>query len=249
MKLGFLNGFSTGKLGAGKAVSGGGGDPIGDALRADAAAYWKMDEASGTRVDATGNGFDLSDLNNAGSATGKNGNGLLVSGAAHYARYNGTGLQFGDTSFSIAAWVKIAAFAVGQSQNIFSYINDSTFEVEWALESDDFGDYFGMAFYTLAQTIDTFDFGAIVTDQWYFVVCEYNKADSKERLYIDNVLARESALVANIATANVVSFGLEATGLGSTNCIRDEVLVINRVLTTAEKDYLYNSGSGRTLYP
>lgn len=35
-------------------------DPIGDGLRVDVVAYWKMDEANGTRIDSSPHGLNLS---------------------------------------------------------------------------------------------------------------------------------------------------------------------------------------------
>lgn len=225
-------------------------DPIGDTLRADAMAYWKLDEVSGTRVDSKG-GFDLSVINGAsvGSATGKIGNGLAVTGNLDYIRYAGTGLSLGDVNFSVSCWVKMNSLATGQPTNVFDYMNDSTHRVEWGLETDDFGDKFVFQFYTRNGGANTYDLGTILTDTWYFMVCEYDTTNDKVRLYLDNQLASEGVINApNTQTSNILTFGSEGV-LINANCVRDEMLFIDRLLTADERTYLYNSGNGRTLFP
>lgn len=223
-------------------------DPIGDALRADAVAYWKMDEVSGTRMDATGNGNHIDSISGATSATGKLENGLSISDASYYARYNGVGLSFADTNYSIALWLKVRAFGVGQANCVFTYYNSGDSSVEYGLETDDFG-FPGMAFYTQFGFVDSSALGGLSTDTWYFVVVEQDADLSKVRLRINELAVQETGFGSpNVGVGNRLSFGSDGT-LQGLDCITDEVLVINRLLTSDERAYLYNSGNGRTLYP
>jgi hypothetical protein len=72
-----------------------------------------LEEASGTRVDSTGNGHDLT----AGSGPATNGpgpsglgNALAVNGSQGRGRADSTGLHFQNSAFTIAAWIFPTAF-------------------------------------------------------------------------------------------------------------------------------------------
>jgi hypothetical protein len=73
-------------------------------LLTDLVAYWKLDETSGTRADATGNGHDLADIHNdTGSGAGIIGNGADFSTTTYGLVSLGPGIQGGDMTVSF--WV------------------------------------------------------------------------------------------------------------------------------------------------
>lgn len=67
--------------------------------------YWKLDEASGTRVDSHGSN-DLTDNNTVGSTTGKIGNAasFVAANAEYLSHTNNTDFTTGDVSFFFAGW-------------------------------------------------------------------------------------------------------------------------------------------------
>ncbi len=70
-------------------------------------AFWNLDEESGVRVDATGNGHDLSDINGATSVPGVIGNAAYSDGNQSL----GSGYDFAlrdFSSFSVLTWFKCA---------------------------------------------------------------------------------------------------------------------------------------------
>lgn len=77
----------------------------------DAAAYWRLDEASGTRVDVSGNGRDMSAQGTPGNRAGKLGDALDVSvssGAGNYTYYVDSGNVLdcpAGSSISVSCWV------------------------------------------------------------------------------------------------------------------------------------------------
>ena len=78
---------------------------------ADLISFWKLDEASGTRVDAHGSN-DLTDNNTVGQGTGN-----VYANAADFVRANAEYLTSASTDFeviatiTIGAWIKIDSFA------------------------------------------------------------------------------------------------------------------------------------------
>ena len=69
------------------------------------AAYWKMDEASGTRQDSSGNGHQLTEVNTVNSASGIIGNCAQFSGS-NYLQTNSFGVPV-NSDFTVSAWVNL----------------------------------------------------------------------------------------------------------------------------------------------
>src|SRR5687767_6645704 len=72
-------------------------------------AHWRLDEGSGTRVDVHG-GLDLTAVNSPGSAAGKIGDAALFDAgdSHHLIRATEGALNFHDTDWTLAAWVKVS---------------------------------------------------------------------------------------------------------------------------------------------
>ena len=72
-------------------------------------AYYKLGEASGTRVDSTANANNLTAVNNPGNSTGPNGNNCLATVSASSQEVkaaNSSGLKWPGGDFTIARWAK-----------------------------------------------------------------------------------------------------------------------------------------------
>jgi hypothetical protein len=79
-------------------------------LLTDLFAYWKLDETSGTRADATGHGHDLADVcNDTGSGAGIIGNGADFSTTSYGLLSTGPGIRGGDMTVSF--WVNSQGMA------------------------------------------------------------------------------------------------------------------------------------------
>lgn len=72
--------------------------------------HWRMEEASGIRVDATGRGNDLTPGNAPGNAAGILGNAVALNGTNQtLARASTADLAPGNTAFTVACWVYVTS--------------------------------------------------------------------------------------------------------------------------------------------
>lgn len=223
-------------------------DP-GIALRADTKAYWTLNETSGNLLDSK-NGFTL-DSNSAGAvlgATGKIGRAVSIPTELDYVGVSTAGLAFIAAPFAISFWVKFGEFVNGDIRNVFVVEDSATNRVNSWFYVDDFGgDGHGIIFGISPTDTD----GLIVElDRWYFVMGEYDSVGRKLRLTIDNSTVSEvNAPNPNLRIADRMRIGGPAAGTTGQICTIDEVLMLNRIFTQAERDYLWNSGAGRALFP
>jgi hypothetical protein len=241
-------------------------DPIGDALRADAVAYWKMDEASGTRQDSTSNNRDLTETGSVPGVTGK------VGDAANFTIAAANGLKIlsdtaftclGTEPFTFAFWVKLADIeAVSDHTLMYRTVQDPTTTIDWYVF---FNPVNGNFMVLDAYDVDDNEYGFVLhtteisAGVWYFVLGYIDPVGELAGLRVNDVEVTEGFFSTPVAHGtynnNCLSVGAE---LNFNNPIEaqfqargdmDEVGFWPRLLTTEEKDYLYNSGNGRTLYP
>ena len=234
--------------------------PFVTGLTQDLVAYYKLDEASGTRNDSVGTAH-LSVTDTVGSDTGKIG---LAADFENSAGDSGNLLSVADTSalsmgaidFTVAAWVWMESKAVFSGETAQSFVTKGDNDgFEYALEYYSTTDRFVFS----AQSADGFSSGdAVHADSngapiilnWYFVVGWHINGDG---LYIQvnngAVDFNDMAVGCYDSDAN---FGIGAyPGFGvAQECdgLVDEVGIWKRVLTTEERTTLYNGGAGLT-YP
>ena len=82
------------------------------AFPAGAVAHWRLNETSGVRVDATGNGYDLTDNNGVGYGVGVLGNAADFDGTNYL---SATVPATGTNAFSISTWFNLAGFTTGKA--------------------------------------------------------------------------------------------------------------------------------------
>lgn len=159
----------------GSPAAGGGGST----LTTDLVAYWKLDEASGTRNDSAGANH-LSDSGTTASATGKISNGADFENSTptHLSRSDNAALSLGaDTAFAFALWIKVEAYS-GFQDHIVSK----------AAANDGTGDEYKLYFNGLNQltfvvgngsssaSVSETTLGQPATATWYFVVIQHDPA-------------------------------------------------------------------------
>lgn len=244
-------------------------DPIGDALRADMVAYWKLDETSGTRIDSTGNGHNLSATTDlaypVSYGTGKFSNGLLTDDT-----YPGALVRVNDSSFDTNNhpitcwfWVKFDRVDLVIDQTVIgrngpAQIGGYPFEYYVAFASANNGFYLDLVGTQTNEIGFVTNTTPIVSGVWYFVYFEVNRASNILRLAVNNNEASDSFYdlveLPPIGEVNTFSIGGEVAPSEPTTAgnavygITDEVGFIGRALTSGEKTYLYNGGAGRSLY-
>lgn len=220
--------------------SGGGASP----LLTNLTAYWSMDEASGTRADSTGNGYDLTDNNTVPSGTG------LINNAADFTAANSEYLNVNSVpaqglQLTVAGWlnldVKTTAYFVDYATGTTNdetvirllYIGGATDEMRLITGS-------GASATTISVSFSTLSTGSFV-----FVVAQVNGTNTKLRINdsdslqaISGAATTQSAIADFYVGARATSPAAYLTGLV------DELGLWSRVLTASEITQLYNGGSG-----
>lgn len=225
-------------------------DPIGDALRADAVAYWKLDEASGTRADSTGRGNNLTDASsNVGSASGKVGNCATYTSSPTGKRLRKASvadLEMGGTNFYCAFWLQQTdanAILCIQKQNATDFEYDVNV-TDAGLLSFALG---GGGYVESSVTLSL--------NTWYFVEVYYKQADDSYGIAVDNGAFVTGSAPSLAVTTAEFSIGAYMAGIPQGDLKMDEVGIfrpsgnLSTWLTADKRSYLYNSGSGKTLYP
>ena len=226
-------------------------------------AYWKLDEETGARVDATGNGYNLTDNNGVGFAPGVIGNAASFNGSNFLSNGDITQLVQGIGELTVCAWAflnTIPSSYVGlvacQNFNngnfvLFAYpLQDGDGQVivdgdgnPTGAEATFGSDASGGRVYTEGGV-------QIPVGAWVHVVGRMSVSAGAVDLFVNGV--KMSSVASNGVTSSdaytltigSISGGSEAWLDGK----MDEVGVWNRALSDAEITALYNSGAGKT-YP
>jgi hypothetical protein len=206
-------------------------------LLTDLAAYWKLDETSGTRFDSAGTN-NLSDTGGVGSTIGKQGNAADFDGTNYLSTaLDGTTL----TAVSIALWFKADDILTATPEGVLS----------WARTGNPVDNLPFILIQTNSGAIRIYvdngyrvTSGALANNTWYHVVCTYDGTDWK--LYLDGGLVGTytGGIGTDITNANTVY-----VGSGFDNQFPgdiDEVGIWDRALAGGEITTLYNGGAALT---
>jgi hypothetical protein len=231
----------------------GDGDPIGDGLRADAVAYWRLDEVSGIRVDATGNGHDASDQGiGVGQVIGKIGNAASFNGLSDPL---GNWLEVADApdiraddSFEFVAWIKLPEVIDYSPIVIYKGFGDSELNIDfYHLKPDIFIAGADLSYPELTGTT------VLDANIWYLVHWWWENGVGLGVQVNDGSPETLSFTLGNIAPtsdpivwANTLIAGLPIGNGGG--LIVDEAGFWGRILTTEERSYLWNGGAGLALF-
>lgn len=234
-------------------------DPIGDGLRLDCKAYWKLEEATGTRVDATVNGHDFTPTGTPTSAAGKLGDAVLFDGSLAYTvdqQYLvATGhadLGGGDAQdFAIAGWFKLTS----DTYDLPSFFakGEDTGGIEYLLSMS--GNYvtFTIGLSTNKNCTSTV---SISNGTWYHFIAWHDTASDTCYLSVngetpvaDDFAGVSGGSFADNAANVLCGAAYETSPYDFLDGAVDEMGFWHRVLTPTERAYLYNSGTGVALYP
>lgn len=219
-------------------------------------AYWRGEEASGSRADATGRGNTATVPGvDPASVTGKIGNAIqFVNGAGKSLQVaDNADLSAGDNDLTWGCWCNLDTLVNGvmmskynisgnQREYLFYYNqNDHAPNNRFSLTVSSNG--------TAITTIDATAFGAISATTWYFVVGWHDSVNNLLGISVNDVAstaAYSSGIFDGTSAFRLGSLLNGATGVYEFNGKVDEPFVVRRVLTAAEITYLYNSGAGRS---
>jgi len=216
----------------------------GSDLETSLISYYEMEEASGTRVDATATGYDLTE--NGGTianATGIQGNAadLEASSSQYFSKTNETALQF-TGAFGISLWVKLESLPPDPSY----YPIHKTDETNgWGLTASHTANTFSFAGYSGgANKFSISDPIAFTTATWYHLVMT-GDGSTRVQMYVNGIMVADGAASGAIgAYTGAMNLGKHVTLARYYDGLLDEVGLWSRQLDYGDVLDLYNAGSG-----
>jgi len=196
-------------------------------------ASWHMEEASGVRVDSTGNGNDLADTNSVGQTTGIINNCAQFDGASNYLSNS---YNLGSGAFSFSMWVKWLSPHTGSYRTALGANDDDPSEI-WQGASDSSEETW------LYFQGDNTAHASFVVGDWNHVVGTFDGVDTV-KFYFNNTLIDTITVSPSPSGSGTLSFGSKTGGLQYGDCLIDEVLIYDRPINDTEVSQLYDSGAG-----
>lgn len=212
-------------------------------LLEDILAWWMFNETAGSRLDATGNGYDLTDNGSVGSGTG------LIKGAATITAASGqflssSSVMIPDGPFSVSLWFKPSIWTngtciwmQGSGSAILQGLQCSTTALLFRTGS-------GASFLTATKPS---------LNAWHHLVGTYD-GDGLGKLFIDGRLKISNALLIFTDGALAAAVGANAAGTVPAKGSYDLMGLWTRALTDGEVEdgevaggevaALYNAGAG-----
>lgn len=218
------------------------------ALTDNLIAYWGLEEASGTRNDSHST-HHLTDNNTVTQAVGKQGNAAQFTSAniERLTEVDTVGLSGSDRDFYVSGWVYFDTLTV--AQGLFSKgTGSSNAALEYSLRYDFTNNRFqwrcssGSGTTTLGLT----NFGAPSVTTWYFVEVYHDSVNNVLGGAVNRGTANTSSHSTGVNnTAGAFGLGIEVNTGSPLNGRMDEWGWWDRILSTAERNELYNAGAGR----
>ena len=207
-------------------------------------AHWKLNEVSGTRVDAHST-RDLTDVNTVTQAAGKIGNAAQFTAAnsERLTHADHADLTMGDIDYTLACWVYLDVKTAYQV--LMAKMAASNFEYRFAY--DNVADRFLMEILTLAgvgQVELADNLGAVSTGTWYLVIGWLDAAANTLNIQVNNGTV-DSAAQTQTPGAGTAEFEMGADRSSTLMDGRiDSASIWKRVLTPTERTLLWNGGAG-----
>lgn len=229
-----------------------------DATRGDAAcysllnelqAYWKLNEASGYRLDSYGLNT-LTDTNSVGQATGKieNAASFVRASNQYLSHVDNAALRTGSVSFSMSFWLYPTDITT-----LFETVatkNGGAGQREWELFLYPSTQNSRLSFLT-RNIGDTAWFEAIflltlVNNTWYHVYAEHNLTTGANGISVNNGAMVTTPFASSSVAGNGDFMIGRSFGAERLSARVDEFGFWKKPLTTTQRTYLYNSGNART---
>lgn len=220
------------------------------ALTDNLVAYWRLDEASGTRADSSGNARSLTANGSPVSRTGKLGNAAdFVPGSSQYlstADATVSGTIVGTSGWTIAGWVYSDDNATRGLCTTFTTVGSSglqaLFHASYLVARD-----VAILWYNNAGSATIAASGASMTSgAWNFWAIKFDPADGKVRVRTNATTGTGVTASGTFTTHGDFALGRDRPAGGPTYFDGgiDDVGLWSRALSGAELDQLYNSGAG-----
>lgn len=231
--------------------------PATSSLTNNLAAYWTLNEVSGTRFDSVG-GSPLTPRNNPTSGSGKIGNAAYFNGGGQgLCTASNPALEMGDVDYTLTAWV----YLNGPVWNGYMLIAKDELAParDYVLEYQNLGNpvnqYAMVVLNSASNGPEPWTYGAVTApapgfQQWTFLAARHHAVTNQVSLKINGAapIYGTVPITPGISSAAFCLGLRNAFDLVALNGRMDEVGVWKRALTDEELDLVYNNGQGLT-YP
>ena len=202
--------------------------------------WWSLDETSGTRADSHGSN-DLTDTNTVGYATGKQSNGgdFVRTSSEYLSHASNSDLTTGDIDWTIAYWVKFDVVNVYQAV-VSKWNGAGEFWIGLSYEGK-------ARFYAEKSSgyADLYSTASLSADTWYFITAWFDSTNDLIYIQINDATPESTACTDIRTDTKNWLIGAASSGSGDqVDGVVDEVGFWKRLLTSDERNQLYNSGNG-----
>lgn len=203
-------------------------------------AYWRMEEASGNRIDSTGGGSTLTAVNGPISTVGKIASSALLVKASSQSLQRTTGPNTLNQSadFTVTLWVNPSS---AHGTNDYVWCNGTNQVPAFFINPGNSGVF---TFGTGTNAIGD----AVSIGSWHFVACRYNATTFVGEIRVDGGNWITGTSTSPTPTGTGILFGIRNDGTRIWDGAVDEAGLWSRRLSDAEVTQLYNMGQGLT-YP
>lgn len=224
-------------------------DPIGDALRAACVAYWKMDEASGTRLDSTGHGYDVSEVFTTESiphvpgVVGKVSNAAKIQDStidAPFLEKQSISINLSG-GWTLSGWIYFPQFDANAG-TWFEIVLVSSGNIVIHVGIVEIGQN-DISVYNTSTDNQV----VVSPGNWHFFSAW--RDGNTFYLQIDNGTASTGVAEGIGSTVTRIDIGSLSYVTDVDYILFDELGLYNIVLDSNQSTYLFNSSTGRTLYP
>jgi len=212
-------------------------------------AYWKLDEASGTRADSIGSN-NLTDNNTVTQAAGKKDNSAQFTEAnsEYLSITDNAALSVEGQSFSIACWVYLDskpsnAMVIAER----SRSGGTVWEYGLVWDSAPYSK-FRFDVNTTVSSLYATTFGSPSLSTWYFIVAWFDADANTVNIQVNDGTVDSVHSTGSVApTTSIFSIGARTGSSIFFDGRIDELSFWKRVLTAQERSDLYNGGTGNTV--
>lgn len=205
-------------------------------LELDLTASWRMEEATGNRLDSSGNSRTLTDSGTVSNAAGLLGNAAEFDGTNYLYRSGDAALDFDADPFSISLWFNTPdVSAVGYLLSKYYFLGGTGYYLE--ITSDTLVFWTGSG---LSCSI------AGLEDQWNHVVVTID-GSGNAKLYLNNVLVDSDTITPVASSAADLTIGtaiFDGSPTGPYTGLIDATHIYSRVINSGEVSALFNGGAG-----
>lgn len=213
-------------------------------------AWWDLEEGSGERRDAHG-GNHLADINSVTQAEGVAGNAAQFTAAdsEYLSVADNPALSMGDIDFTLAGWVYLDSLGTTNRALVQKFTPGGI--REYRLLYYNSGARFRFSVSpdgTAIANINADSLGAPTTGAWYFLVAWHDATANTINIQVNDGSVDSLAHAGGVFDGDIEFRLGRQSGNGTEyhDGRLDSVGVWKRVLTPAERTWLYNGGSGRS---